>query len=78
MPVSEFRHIYLGAALGLLACALTLIVVEFIALFNRTPGDTITETIRAMGLPPVVWWMTVGILIVFLSWFGAHVMTGKV
>lgn len=78
MHVSEFRHIYIGAALGLLACSLTLIVVEFIALLNRQKGDTITETIRAMDLPPVVWWMTVGVLIVFLSWFAAHVITGKV
>jgi TRAP-type mannitol/chloroaromatic compound transport system permease large subunit len=76
--VATFRHVYAGASLGMLLCALTLIVVEFIAVFNRTKGDTITETIRALNLPPVVWWMFVGTLIVFLTWFLAHVITGRV
>jgi ABC-type nitrate/sulfonate/bicarbonate transport system permease component len=76
--VATFRHIYVGASLGMLLCALTLVVAEFIAAFNRTKGDTITDTIRVLNLPPVVWWMFVGTLIVFLTWFLAHVITEQV
>jgi hypothetical protein len=78
MHVTEFRHIYLGASLGMLACALVLVVVEFIAVLNRQRGDTITETIRAMNLPPVVWWMAIGTLVVFLLWFVRHIVWGDV
>ena len=47
-------------------------VAEGIYIANRTPGDTLTEVIRALNLPTVVWWAAAGLIVGVVLWAAPH------
>jgi amino acid permease len=58
------------------AWAMIFVVLEGIAIFNRTKGDTLSELLKKiLGIFPVRSWSVVGITIIigFVVWFGWHI-----
>jgi hypothetical protein len=47
-------------------------VAEGLALHNKAPGDTLTEVVRSLNLPIVVWFGLAGLIIGVLVWLAPH------
>jgi hypothetical protein len=47
-------------------------VAEGIAIHNRAPGDTLTEVVRALNLPTVLWFGGAGLIMGIVAWAALH------
>lgn len=66
-------------ALWLGGCFLMLVwfgIMEGIALVNQAPGDTLTEVVRSLHVPAVVWFLFFGAIISTALWALAHFTIG--
>lgn len=59
---------------GIVALAVWFAVMEGIALANRAGGDTLTEVVRSLDVPPVVWFASAGLISGLLVWAVPHLI----
>lgn len=59
-------------ALGVVA----FLVLEFWALLNSTPGDSLSEVIWSLHVPPAVWFLGAGLILGLVAWLVPHFVGG--
>ena len=62
---------------GGLVWVIWFVVMETVAIVNRAPGDTLTEVVRAIHVPAVVWFLFFGLVISLCVWLLAHFTVGE-
>jgi len=71
------RHVWLPWALYMIGGLVWFLVAEFWAIFDRrTSGDTLSEVIWALHVPPVIWFVGAGLIIGLIAWLVPHFLSG--
>lgn len=52
------------------------IVVEVLTGFNRVSGDTLSEVVWSLNVPPVVWFLGAGLILGLIAWLVPHFTSG--
>lgn len=70
------RGVWLAWGIYLAAGVVWFLVAETIALRNRVPGDTLSEVVWSLRLPPVVWFLGAGLTLGLTVWLVIHFASG--
>lgn len=68
----DFHKLWLAWVCYMSLGVVGFLVAEFWTIFNKAPGDTLSEVVWALHVPAVVWFLGAGLVLGLVAWLVPH------